>query len=307
MVRKGFTLIELIMVIVILGIMAVMATDILASMYQNYLRSRSINYLHSETNLALDKISKQLSNRIKESVTVRIGTTGVPIPIEDTTDNHNVLEWINYSNESLNGLGHVTGLARSVPGWSGMIDLDNVETNNTANTLKTPGSNLNVAGNIIWELSNHEVDINDTNGGVALIFKGPKDRDMKKWGWAGTSSDREYVINVHRDTNDRIALDENITEAYEHYYLAHSAYALVPTEVKNGVFDLNLHYNYRPWLGESLADGQVATIARNVSLFRIRRFGETGYQLMFQLCIADASRSLTGTNDYGVCKERQLY
>lgn len=298
MVRKGFTLIELIMVIVILGIMAIMATDILASIYQNYLRSRSINYLHSETNLALDKISKQLSNRIKESVTVRIGTTGVPIPIEDTTDNHNVLEWINYSNESLNGLGNI-------PGWSGMIDLDNVETNNTANTLKTPGSNLNIAGNIMRELSNHKVDFNSTDGGVALIFKGPKDRDMTKWGWGGT--DGEYTVNVHRDTNDRIALDENITEAYEHYYLAHSAYALVPTEVKNDVFDLNLHYNYRPWLGESLADGKVATIARNVSLFRIRRFGDTGYQLMFQLCIADANRSLAGTNDYGVCKERQLY
>lgn len=312
--KKAFTLIELVMVIVILGIVAVMGTDIVTSMYTNYLRSRAVNSLEHRTNLALDMISKRLSYRIKESTIGRIKATGEFTSVESNlTEDHDILEWIGYSNESLNGDG-----GSIQPGWSGLVDLYHPDTNLT--TIKTPGSDLSMAGKIIENLSNNKVTM--TNERVALLFKNQSNPNINEYGWGGANHRNAIRVTRLDDQTFSIVAGEQLpidalgnTEMTEHYYLAHSAYAIVPdsTPAADGVFNLDLFYNYQPWNNERYDSNRAnkTIIAENVSLFR---FTQSNGMLTVKLCLSDNFENIAKTNSgsvidgggfqFRVCKQK---
>ena len=54
--KKAFTLIELILVIVILGILSFAGINIIKNLYENYLQARSVNTLETQTELVLEQI-----------------------------------------------------------------------------------------------------------------------------------------------------------------------------------------------------------------------------------------------------------
>ena len=54
--KKAFTLVELIFVIVILGILSVMSTELIVNVYKNYVYSKAINELESKVEIALEQI-----------------------------------------------------------------------------------------------------------------------------------------------------------------------------------------------------------------------------------------------------------
>ena len=302
--KKAFTMIELVMVMVIMGIVASIGADIIASMYMNYLRSRTINALESKTEIILEQIAKRLQYRIKDSVIARKSSdaTLLPLPAYDGSDTqYNILEWIGYSNESFLGTPR--------PGWSGFIDLDSIiDTNKTAGTLKTPESNLTDAAATMLALTNN---INLTDGNEsALIFKGIA-YNASDFGWGSPNSDGIATLKVRRSADDifQVSNDTNILpdEISEQYYLSHTAYAIVPTDINatTGFFNLNLHYNYQPWLNTNTnyTDVSGSILAQNVSLFR---FKEDESVLRLKLCLHDDNK--TGTDDYIViCKEKVVY
>lgn len=302
--KKAFTMLELVMVMVVLGIVASIGADIIASMYTNYLRSRTVNSLESKTEIVLEQIAKRLQYRIKDSVIVRKSNNGtlLALPAYDGSDiEYNILEWIGYSNESFLGTPR--------PGWSGFIDLDHNDTNGTAGTLKTSESNLTDAADTISALSYGTVDLN-TSREAALIFKG-RSYNHTDFGWnTNANTDGNATLKVKRASDDvfEISNDAVPNEIYEQYYLAHTAYAIVPTGVttQNGFtdFNLTLHYNYQPWLGGFYnTHGNSSLLAQNVSLFRFRQ-DETIMRL--KLCLHDNNQ--TGTGDYiVVCKEKVIY
>ena len=65
--RKAFTLIEIVMVIVVLGIVAMIGTDIIAHMYEGYIKSKVVSKLQTRTDQVLNIIAKRLSYHIKDS------------------------------------------------------------------------------------------------------------------------------------------------------------------------------------------------------------------------------------------------
>lgn len=316
--KKAFTLIELIMVIVVLGIVAVMGTDIVTSMYTNYLRSRAINQLEHRTNLALDMISKRLSYRIKESTIGRIRNaagTGAFVSVESgLTENHQILEWIGYSNESLNGNG-----GAMQPGWSGLVDLYHPDTNLT--TIRTPGSDLSMAGTIIQNLTDGDVTM--ANGRVAILFKDQSNPDINEYGWNGTDGNNTVKVTSNNNQIFNVVAGEQLPtdtlgnpEMTEHYYLAHSAYAIVPDSTPadtDGVFNLDLFYNYQPWNNERYTSNRASRtrIAENVSLFR---FTQTNGMLVIKLCLSDNFQNIAdkgsglvldgGGFQFRVCKQK---
>ena len=54
--RKGFTLIELTVVLVITGLLAYAGIQATLNIYKNYLQSRAINTLETQTELVLEQI-----------------------------------------------------------------------------------------------------------------------------------------------------------------------------------------------------------------------------------------------------------
>lgn len=304
--KKAFTMLELVMVMVIMGIVASIGAEIIASMYSNYLRSRTINHLESQTEITLEQIAKRLQYRIKESVITR-NNLGNPLSLSDSSiaagGTFNVLEWIGASNESFLGTPR--------PGWSGFIDLDHNDTNRTAvprPTLKTSESNLTDAANTISALTNN--DINITNGReAALVFKGMA-YSVADFGWGnpnngdGSATLKVRIgasIDIFEISNDANPIPNEITEQYT---LAHTAYAIVPSATNSTDFNLTLYYNYQPWLGQDYnTTGTPAVLAEHVSLFRFRQDESI---LRLKLCLHDANQ--TGVGDLiVVCKEKVVY
>ena len=293
-------MIELVMVIVVLGIIASIGSEIILNLYNNYIRSRAIYQLEAQTELTLEQIAKRLQYRVKAStIARRAGGAGNPIPLASATPAESILEWIGYSNESFIGTPN--------PGWSGFIDLDSNNTNGTATprTLQTHDSNLAQASAIMNALTGGRVALG-AGSEAALIFHAPYNMGDFGWGAGNVNADGIATLQVIRGANDlfRVSNDANIPgEIAEHYYLAHSAYAIVP--VANGAnnFDLNFHYNYQPWFGNNFTNGAVATLAQNVSLFQFKQDDEV---IRLKLCLHE--NNTTGTGDrIAICKEKVVY
>ncbi|MCH9814506.1 MAG: prepilin-type N-terminal cleavage/methylation domain-containing protein [Epsilonproteobacteria bacterium] len=303
--RGAFTLIEMIMVIVVLGVIAMIGTDIIAKMYEGYMRTQIISELQQRTELALDQITKRLKYRIKESTITKDSSNPAdlkPLAEDRNSTNLDMLEWIGYDNEGF--LGEHDG-TRFVPGWSGFIDLKNPNTDE--NETVTSGSILSAADRTIFALSYGEINFSSTDNNAqypALIFKKLSSTVPSTFGLdPNLPNDRNNTFAVRRIGEDRLQFvnDNNHKILFEQYNLAWSAYAIVPqTSNEPNDFNLTLHYNYQPWHGEDFNDGNSALIAQNVSTFR---FTQTGSTIRIKLCIQDGNR--TG-RPIGFCKEKAV-
>ena len=293
MKKKAFTLIEIVMVIVVLGVVAMIGTDIISHMYEGYIKSKVVNKLQARSEQVLDLIAKRLAYRVRDSVVASInGTNYLKLSNPNITEDYNVLEWIGYDNEGM--IGEWDGNRFS--GWSGFIDLDNNYTNKTQ--FKTSGSRLDFAAADIKALSGGSVDLTSSKP-AAIIFKCSHNASVASYGYLGsTHSD---VFKVYKKTMNNIlyfSSPHSKVNYCEHYYLVWSAYAIVPEGTNNNDFNLTLKYDYRPWDGDKYTNGKSQILADHVSTFRFIQVGET---IRVKLCLRDPQTS------YGFCKERAIW
>ena len=71
-----------------------------------------------------------------------------------------------------------------------------------------------------------------------------------------------------------------------------------PKDTANGVFDLNLYYDYRPWMGQGYKNGEKATLAKNVTRFV---FTEKNGVIVLKLCMRAKNSEIT------ICKSKAVY
>lgn len=303
--KRAFTLIELIFVIVILSIIGAISAQIISRLYEDYVVNRTINELETKTELILEQIAKRLQFRIKEATIAR------RLPPNDTNitslstadDDYKILEWISYDNDSFKGAWN-SSKNIITPGWSGFVDLYSTETNSTQ--IKTPGSDLNITDSIVTALSNGSVTL--TNGNMGLVFKGLyAGFDIKQYGWNCydeadpiNCNSRDYVFDITGYNNNILQISPTLDgkEITEQYYLTWTAYAIVP-DLDNS--QLTLYYNYRPWKGDKYSNGNSTILAKNVSVFKFRQVDQV---IRLKLCLYKPI-----TNDYNIsfCKEKVVY
>lgn len=292
--KKAFTMIELVMVIVILGIVASIGSEIVISLYNNYLRSRAINQLETQTELVLEQIAKRLQYRIKPSTIAR-RANGNFTALSNSDNSYSIIEWIGYSNESL---------LATPPGWSGFIDLDHNST--VRPSLKTHDSNLSFTANTMSALTNGAIDLT-VGREAALIFQTAYNAVDFGWAQNNINTDGIATVSIIRNTDDILTINaaDIPDEIYEHYFLSHSAYAIVPSNFNSTDFNLTLHYNYQPWLAarNNYSLGSSATLVEHVSLFQ---FKQDDTVIRLKLCLHDNNE--TGTGDrIAICKEKVVY
>jgi len=309
--RTAFTMIELVMVIVVLGIVASIGAEIVAKLYENYLRTRAINQLQSQTEITLEQIAKRFQYRIKDSVrSIDADGVKVDVALPSADADYEIVEWIGISNESF--LGEWDG-ASVVPGWSGLIDMDDANTSFATRTLETPGSRLDFANNTIRALTDDTVAMDGTAVKFpAIIFKGTKPGTFANY-YPPTPTYANRVTCIVNNCaanpttfslpNGLANLNGNANgDLFEQYYLVHTAYALVPVGGADD-FNLTLRYNYQPWeAGQTFANGTNFVLAEHVSTFRIRQDGDV---VRIKLCIHDNNQS--GNFDFSACKEKVIY
>lgn len=354
--KRGFTLIELVFVIVVLGIISMFGADLYTKIYKSYVHVRAVNQLEARTQNAMMLITNRLEDRIKSSTIGRELSSNKFVPISDLTDpKYDILEWIGQSVETRN-------INQRNPGWSGFMSMsqlkDSTWTAGTqdagyiANTraafnMVSLGSDFPQVANIVANLRATAYNTPSNNTEVAVIFKvvtndaSPTsvgigfgyNRAVKADGSnrvliaVGTPSNagsgniqgetiriNQYPLNPNND---------NSQEFSEQYYIAHSAYAIVPDQVvtymRNSAgnvlsknFNLLLKYNYRPW---STVAGDAhsynnnntgsALLAEDVSLFR---FKDDNGAVALKLCMRDDGRNFDPSElDLNVCKAQVVY
>jgi prepilin-type N-terminal cleavage/methylation domain-containing protein len=207
--RKGFTLIELIFVILIFGILSKFGADILYKIYENYIYSNTFNRLENQSEAAVKQIANRLQYRIKDSTIARNTITSNPIePIGNNSGDENVLEWIGIDVDGWHG----SGAGSTAPDWSGFIDL----ANSSALTLDSPGTSVNAVNLGLFFIGSN-VDLNSSAfgwDGTILTGVAPSSSSMKVVDFAGNA------ITLTGGGNFGGA------DVYEYYQLARSAYAV---------------------------------------------------------------------------------
>ena len=290
--KASFTLIELIIVIVIMGVLSNITFDILSKLYINYTQTKELNKLTTKLDAAMEIIASRLRDRVRNSVIatkypLKRGESDAskvdfkPLSrLEDGDDEYKILEWINKDFEAKNGMWNDNS-KHIQTGWSGFIDLGynshKVSDNPKEFNISSPNSDFNIVSlidrNITTSLGFNE-DPFETNTTV-LIFSGNDmggdliDDINQSYGWyLDKSKNRNakvvYGILDYEDylegTDMKISSisENNDSVLYSRYYLARTAYALVPIE-NNGTgasggelndYNLTFYYNYQPWQGD---------------------------------------------------------
>ena len=296
--RLGFTMLELIFVIVIMGILGKFGVEFLAQAYRSFIFSSVNNTLQANGEMAVESIASRLQFRIKDSVIGRKSSDNTFLAIGSASgDEYNILEWIGSDIEGFRG--------DSQPNWSGIIDLDD----SSATLLDSPETNTTAINNLISILSHGSgTGVNNS----AIFFIGADSDINTGYGWDGnvseinTQNGAMHPVSAVGGQVDKFAPTvDNFTgiDVYEYYQLAWTAYAVGISDYNatgNNTGTLMIYYDYQPWEGETYKNADKnATIMENVSTFQFKAVGSV---LKIQVC--------TNSNlveDYSLCKEKTIF
>jgi len=319
--KKAFTLLELVVVIVVLGIIAMMSFNAIMNIYSNYFQTRTVNELETQTEIALEQISKRLEHRIKPSVIAR-KTDGAFLALNDSGVNldakYEILEFIPYAYEIFNDVisfdanDNVIEQGGKAGRYSGYADLAK---SSPATGLISPGSNFTTGVvETIKDLTCRDetrdatcVDFTKKDGGVVAIFSDVYYNVQDSFGYKGDITKLDIAkVGVKSTDGDTLEISGFANKQIsEQYHLAYTANAIVPEQsadpkdAANGVFDLNLYYDYRPWMGEKYKpNGEKATLAKNVTRFV---FTEKNGVIVLKLCMRAKNSEIT------ICKSKAVY
>lgn len=321
--KRAFTLLELVVVIVVLGIIAMMSFNAIMNIYSNYFQTRTVNELETQTEIALEQISKRLEHRIKPSVIAR-KTDGDFLALNDSgvtlAQDYEILEFIPYAYEifndviSLDANDHVIEQDGKAGRYSGYADLAK---SSPATGLISPGSNFTTGVvETIKDLTCKDdtrnskcVDFKNKDGGVVAIFSDVYYDVQNSFGYQGISNLDIAKVGVKGGQSGLNGDTLEISgfggkQISEQYHLAYTANAIVPEQSQsqadkdNGVFDLNLYYNYKPWMGQGYKTGEKATLVKNVTRFV---FTEKNGVIVLKLCMRAKNSEIT------ICKSKAVY
>ena len=330
--RSGFSMIELVLVMTVLGIVASISSTIIVKVYEGYILQKGVYKGNIATELVTTQIVNRLTYSITDSIILRKTTSNPALHsindiksiqslkfASDTLKKQfGILEWIGYDNDSFS--------ATHTPGWSGFNDVNRSEEIGTSQIIRvvTPASNLNSAKSIIGYLGKVGNKNSTLLGDGAVIFSGGdysnyKSYDPSCMGFVNSQCISRVTSIQVSGSNQEIRIQKNTNTnqkkiVTDQYRLVWSAYAIVPgllnrktkvftpnaTDPRTGTYDLVLYSNYQPWENETYKDGDYNLLAENVTQFKIK--GE-GSVIRFKICIREDTGLKTEDN-LGICKEK---
>ncbi|NPA50006.1 MAG: prepilin-type N-terminal cleavage/methylation domain-containing protein [Epsilonproteobacteria bacterium] len=295
--KRGFTFIEVILVIVILGIVAGISSEAIVRVYKNYAQQEAIHRASIKAELAITQIANRMEYAISKTVVKRRSATDDSIsPIQIAPDEYEVLEWVGYDVDNFESYESNTNLK---PGWSGFADLEA----SSKTSIVTRGSNLSLLKSIYYYLSYKQARISN----IAIFI--PDNYDFNNIGYKNSST---AGITFVRGTNndEKIYLKNNLKYLKEQFKMAWSAYAVVPINCKKDIeganlCQLELRYNFRPWEHQDYNSARVnkALLTTNVTVFRTYA---TENRVQIKLCVKE--RYGINSSLFAVsCKERVVF
>jgi len=297
--RRAFTLLELIFVIVISSILAIGSFKALGALYLRSAKAKAITNLSLESQIVLDQLSALIYNRIPNSLIGYSPTSGSPGTCESITElsvSRKILEWIAIDEANLTSRH-----------YDGFVDLNA--------SVKYILSALDINKSAMGDVTN-----------LNLVFAGTFDEGSDElsacngaFGWHGNDSNLSFNFSIPE--NNKIEITDSVKPEfiYEKYYLATTAYAVARGENISDISNCNLSksdfsdfnntlflfYNYRPYKDETFcADGgtgDVSVLAKHVSSFRVTLENET-----IRLAI-DMNKTINDRKDVHISKQKAVF
>jgi len=288
MVKKSYTLIEMIFVIIILSIIITGGLLIASKIYKRNLIASKYLELSFNTEQTIDKLANMLYYRVPLTAIGYNQQTGDYKYLGDITDDDNftIFEWIGYSYDIYKDLN-----------FSGFADLYASK----KPVLKALDFNASFINTTLDNKFHTTEDFKDFTG---IIFAGSFDRGEESalydynnsFGWHGGKAKYIYIISDYNQsgTDANLSLknsdgsDINDTRIYEKFYLVDSAYAIALKKDLNASKwncsdynfsdlddnDLLLFYGYRPWKGETFCgddgNGSVEILSKHIAGFYVK-------------------------------------
>jgi len=246
----GFTLIELIFVILIFSIITFTSVNQITLIYDDFSQKNTISKLKDETEYAAQKLELLFENSIKESI---ISFSSVNYEdcksIHDTliSNDSKTIAWLGIEKYGQYGEyqnGYYT------PYWSGIVNLEK------SNTLSINDPVANFDKQLILEK-----DISGSANIGAIYFDSTSTKSCEDFYINGGKEIFEVtgVGNILTFTNNKP------TQISQKYYLTNSAYAI---KIENES-DLVLYYNFHPWQQQTYLSGSKTIISRNIASFGV--------------------------------------
>ncbi|MRI82862.1 MAG: hypothetical protein C6I00_00385 [Nitratiruptor sp.] len=309
--KRAFTLLEIILVLVLIGILGAIGSELLFQFYEQYLLSQALSHSTTQLEVTLNIMERTLENKIPFTCIKRKDTDGSDFDdittLQDPTGGYKVLECILYAQEARRGI-YDAGKQMMLPGWSGLLDLYHAKTSKSDKTLYTPGSNLDKANEIIKALSHNQASLEAGKANVGLIFNlPPADVDIiEAMGWKlyqDPSNDENLrVYKVYAQDGQTLKVTNDFPDtAYDLYSLAYTAIAFVPEKQSDGSYKLYLYTNYRPWEAQTYKDGEKYLLAEHISNFY---FKQKDVPILIKLCTYSKK---SGSFDVITCSERTIW
>lgn len=302
--KKAFTLIELIFVIVLLSIISMFGADLYVKIYNSYTNNRATSDLEGETERTLNIITSLLRDRVKQTVIGRETDNGEHpdgnfVYLSDVQEEHDVLEWIGKSTET-----QYIGSTKGLLGWSGFDIKMAVPSGDFV--IQSPGSSLKDANNILTSL-------NAGTKSFGIIFNDDRRPDANSFGYDHKTYNHTNIGTVSITGNDTMQIGGLASRNKNRYFLVHTAYAIVPVldnnaadvsvgGIKSNTYNLLLYYDFQPWEKEKYENGKSVVLAKNVTMFR---FAYDNNSVAVKLCMRDNNRNFDAEKlDFIVCKSQ---
>jgi prepilin-type N-terminal cleavage/methylation domain-containing protein len=307
--RQGFTFIELLFVIVVLGIVGGMTMEAVRGYYEGVYRSGEYTKRIADADHILEVTSKYFENGLNDSI-VNIapdgGTTCTGAPVAGDTADHTIA-FIGVDVEAMRSTG-------GAPGWSEETRAPTVLlTGGYDNILVAPDVNYSSANAVISARSGGALGIGNT---VLYDHESLGEPPCTRFGFtAGGLNDGYHIFTMTNDTT--LTLDANNTASDGlQKYLLNSGYAF--GVLNTGEFVM--WSNFRPWAGQLYTAGTRSTLGENVAHFYVSydmtnsvgnaNVSTRGRVWTLKICMKGLDANLDTANSTeaeAICRERSVH
>lgn len=306
---SAFTMIELIIVIVILGIVASIGSEILKTLYDNYYWTAKIQRLESQANLAADAIAARLKHRIPQT-TAALSNSKYN-SVNGAQDSELIFYLKAYELERDFATWKDQNSYTKEPRVSGYIN--KIVTSSTkANDKYTDTIDITSDDSIFKGLDHYTIFFNDdsavfykpkseTNNNEDLYLKAYYEKNHPFFygctsGSMSISNGKNGQLTLTRNGCDLATGDKvrpSRAGSLYRYSFSKEVNKIV-LEVKQNLGDTNkvgnLLLKVLPAVGNKIADEKSYTLARNVSTFRFTSLSADPHLasgIVFKICIYD--------------------
>jgi len=323
--KRAFTLLELVFVVVIIGLLANFGTSLLMTTYTSFTASTVNNRMQVNTDLTLKQISNRLRYRVRGTTIQRSAVGAADItPIQVPFAGAGIprdLEWIGIDVDGLLGSAGTFVNAWYQPTWSGFINIGDAGAR-ASNAqpilplrpyfLESPGSNFAQANTVIQAVNSNPVAGAGTGmAQAAIFFVGENSNVFTGYGWQGAAINTQFNVAAHPVAGAGTQLIDSTNtsfsgvDIYERYELSWTAYSISledwdgDGQGPGGFDDLVLRYDYQPWNGQTAAaNGTARLLLTNVDTWSFRADGDV---IGITLCVNEDNFMNGG--QYSLCEE----